>query len=266
MPAPVDVLKQMASSAWYRLRAARALGISQSEETLTDIALLDVKLQESKEIALWKATKRDEARLAVDWEWFIGNDTAGWYRYAVQAKKLTLGRYKTLNQSVRRRGIPPIRQIDVLEQYATANNAIPLYLFYNYVEQPIQMNIWLQAEVSQLGCTLTPLQSVRAMLESAKQPAFDDVYRDRFTIPLYRILSLTRKDHTDLYHDAACHYPRLPDSVLAKIAVEQPAKARKTAKAKAKKSASYRRVVGESDTVQTAEITIAPRRVMVIRV
>src|SRR5690349_11485911 len=117
MPAPVDVLKIMALNTWNRLKAANALGVSPNEEALTDVNLLDIYLQSSSEIILWKCPKREEARIGIDWEWFIGNDTEGWYRYAVQAKKLSNGRYRTLNHIVRRRGSPSIRQVDVLEHY-----------------------------------------------------------------------------------------------------------------------------------------------------
>ncbi len=258
MPAPVDILKNMAFSTWNRLRAAKELGIAPTEETITDVNLLDIKSQGSSEIALWKCPRKEETRIGIDWEWFIGNEKDGWYRYAVQAKKLSEGKYKTLNYSVRRRGSPPLKQYDILEKYAATNHAIPIYLFYNYVDTPLQMKIWLQAKTSELGCVLTTLQSVKAILETVKRPTFTHIYDDFLTIPLHRILSLPNKDFSDAYQDRACYYAALPEDIQKKISStsERPKRGKKTTPIRS------RRTQYNDDP---DDLDIAPRRIMVIK-
>lgn len=260
---PVDILKAIALVTGQRLRAAKTLGLTLSEETLTDMNLLEMLLQGSAAIKLWKCPKREEARFGIDWEWFIGNDTDGWYRYAVQAKKLSDGRYRALNRLVRRRGAPTLKQLEILGHYAAAQHAIPLYLFYNDLDKPTQLKIWFQAETAQLGCTLTPLQSVEQILEKHKYPTFDQLYDDVYTIPLYRLLRLPNRDFHAIYQDQACRYARLPDEVLRRF--EQPKTKRSRKKtATSKKTTRAKTYAFDVPAEAALEIDIAPRRIMII--
>ncbi len=71
-----------------------------------------------------------ESVKGTDWEWWIGNRTHGYLRYAVQAKKLDAktNRYSSLNHKVGV-GSKTLFQHDILEKYAHVNQAIPLYAF-----------------------------------------------------------------------------------------------------------------------------------------
>src|SRR3954471_21114727 len=81
------LFERLARDTWLRLQASILLNVSQGEETITDINLLEMKLSGIKGIKVWKCPKQEEPLLAIDWQWFIGNNAIGWRSYMVQAKK-----------------------------------------------------------------------------------------------------------------------------------------------------------------------------------
>jgi len=104
--------------------------------------------------------------------------------YAIQAKKLyPSGRYDTLNS---RSGSTSRLQIDTLERYAKAINAIPLYLLYNYVGSAAACKkCWhccQTADQEQLGCTLAPSWRIRRAI-LLRRRTFDNIHsgRDNWT-------------------------------------------------------------------------------------
>lgn len=70
-----------------------------------------------------------ETTSGTDFEWWLGSDSTGWLRFAVQSKKLHMQSqwYSTLRHDVN-----GVLQLDCLEQYAASNRATPLYCLYNY--------------------------------------------------------------------------------------------------------------------------------------
>jgi len=158
---------------WQRLKYSIPMNVSQGEETITDINLLEMKLSGIRDIKVWKCSKKEESTKGIDWWWLIGNDIAGWRSYLVQAKKLNLKtkRYSTLSHKVGNQ-----RQIDCLVETARIECAFPLYCFYNYVDFPTKdalPEVWncrsLQPEETQLGCTVTPARIVEAALSGSKR-------------------------------------------------------------------------------------------------
>lgn len=125
-----QLFEELATATWDRIRYGVELECSQGEETITDINLLDMKRAALPNLYLWKANKAAEAETGLDWEWWVGSNGRRWWRYAVQAKKLSkTGSYDSLRHKVRGR-----QQFDLLTEYAKANRGcIPLYCFYNYV-------------------------------------------------------------------------------------------------------------------------------------
>ncbi|EHO7545990.1 hypothetical protein KMF76_000231 [Salmonella enterica] len=73
---------------WKRLENGKKYNIIQGEETLTDNILLYLASQNLSEIKIIQTPKNMESVKGTDWEWWIGNRTHGYLRYAVQAKKL----------------------------------------------------------------------------------------------------------------------------------------------------------------------------------
>ena len=101
------------------------------EETITGLTMMDLYMRGSILVHFTQTAKPDEALWGTDFELWLGSDQLGWFRFAIQAKKLTLtdDRYSSLAQ-----GNSNGDQIDLLEQYARLNCAAPLYCLYNFTE------------------------------------------------------------------------------------------------------------------------------------
>jgi hypothetical protein len=82
------LLEVLASKTWDRIKYSVIYHVSQGEETITDINLLEIAMSAVREIRVWKCSKKQEAIAGIDWEWLVGSDKIGWLRYAMQAKKL----------------------------------------------------------------------------------------------------------------------------------------------------------------------------------
>ena len=69
------------------------------EETITNIFMMDLYVQGSTVALFEQTSKKKESRSGTDFELWVGSRRLGWFRFAVQAKKLNLrtGRYDALN-------------------------------------------------------------------------------------------------------------------------------------------------------------------------
>lgn len=175
---------EVCDDVWNRLQNSKAYGISQGEETLTDNILLYLASQNLSSIKIIQTPKNLEPFKGTDWEWWIGNRSTGYLRYAVQAKKLDLksGRYSSLNHKVGSK-----TQHQILEDYARVNKAIPLYVFYNHLESkdyPKKWNCPLPIDHQKLGCTVTPLKNVTKALSIRGSRTFQKIHDFKETVPL----------------------------------------------------------------------------------
>ncbi len=104
--------------------------------------------------------------------------------FAIQAKKLhlTKERYTTLSHKVGKK-----LQIDLLEKYAAANDAIPAYCLYNHVTPVAAARGWNccagPVDAPQLACTVTPSSVVRTAIATWGAKRFLDIHGDPQTIP-----------------------------------------------------------------------------------
>ncbi len=181
----VGLLEWLAANTWQRVRDGHELGVRLGETGLTDYLLLELKRVNSPRLHVFKTSQNLEAKQGTDWEWWIGSNQTGWIRYAVQAKKLYLDKhtYARLRHSV-----GGVEQVDVLEQYANANDAVPLYCFYNYSDWVDLATCWqcsLLQENDQLGCTITPSFIVRDALAPGARGRrnFEAIHGHSQTIP-----------------------------------------------------------------------------------
>ena len=181
-----NLFEKLARDTWERIRLGESYNCSQGEETLTDINLLDILLLSSpRDIRVKKATKALEARCGIDWEWWIGSNRQpgfrGWWRYAVQAKKINKSRsYSKLRHKVGNQD-----QFELLEAYAEANHCIPLYCFYNFTEKDTQ-RYWHCCQTynqTQMGCTIAPLDAVRPLFKKYASKKFSKLHRDERVLP-----------------------------------------------------------------------------------
>lgn len=183
LEAAAQLFERLAVDTWERLQAANSTGIAQSEETITDINLLEMARARLPRLRVYKATRAEESATGFDWEWWIGSQRHGWWRYAIQAKRLdaTSGTYRALRHSVGSR-----YQIDILEDFARSQGAIPLYCFYNHVDSATAVQGWQcnhPIEEAQLGCTLVPLDTVKTVHRPRNSRRFADLHRHRHSLP-----------------------------------------------------------------------------------
>ena len=112
----------------------------------------------------------------------------GWWRFAIQAKKLDSAtrRYDGLGAQ----GRCVTLQMDLLQQYAQANRAIPLYCFYNYIPNMRASETsaaWHCCEATpderQLGCTLTSFQVIEQASAFRGRRNFKWIHQRAETLP-----------------------------------------------------------------------------------
>src|SRR5690349_11303271 len=135
LPSVIAVLEQLAEATWDRLDLSERFDCPTSEATITNNNLFELKRCNLPGLSIYKARGPDEPNKGFDWEWFIGSTAAKFSRYSIQAKKLHLkkNRYQTFRHKVGTR-----YQIDILENFACAQQTIPLYCFYSASSSAIE--------------------------------------------------------------------------------------------------------------------------------
>lgn len=180
-----DILEQLSRETWSRLRDAKALNVRFGEETVTDLMMLDLQRTKPKRSRFLQTPKKKESVSGTDFEWWLGTDTFGWLRLAVQAKRINTsnGRYGGITHQVA--GTP---QIQLLENYAYANGAVPLYCLYNHTNDARPANHWHCCRDSydeeQLGCTIASLSTAKRAYATRGGKSFQSLHKYPSTIPL----------------------------------------------------------------------------------
>ena len=190
---PLTLFENIARTTWEWLGEARERKLSFSEETITDIAALQIAGGASNQVKVAKASRLEEKRYGIDWMWFIGNPKQGYSRYAVQAKKVTLDTSTNFSYRLRHRvsRIPGSEfQIQRLERFARRARAIPLYCFYNNVDSVSATRNWhcrgypnQPDDIRQMGCTVVPLDAVQEVHKPHRRKDFCAVHRDKRSMP-----------------------------------------------------------------------------------
>ena len=186
------------TSTWERLGYVRdsfesrgVLGpVRFGEETITDLLMMEIYAQGSTLAHFKQTSKPDESMWGTDFELWVGSEQLGWFRFAIQAKKLDLrtDRYSSLKQS-NSNG----RQIDLLEQYAQLNRAASLYCLYNHSVYVNERQHWhcctVPTDLKELGCTVTPSSNIRAAIYQWGGRNFESIHRKKDTLPLKCLVS-----------------------------------------------------------------------------
>ena len=198
------------------------------EETITELIMMDLYMKGSTLVHFTQTAKPDEALWGTDFELWLGSGQLGWFRFAIQAKKLGLtdDRYSSLTQ-YNSNG----QQIDLLEQYAQLNHAAPLYCLYNFSENANERQHYHcgdgKPELKELGCTITPSSNIRMAINKWGAKNFNNIHSKRDTLP-WRCLvscpfmqnsleSLSRNANaapvlwaSALFEPRSCYHPTLP--------------------------------------------------------
>ena len=177
------LIESVSALIWKNVGLYHRYGVSYGEDAITS-ALLVAIAEASPRNLLLKDTRPSESTKGCDFDLWIGGHRLGWYRYAVQAKKISVSTeyYRALNHMV---GSAKVPQIDILDRYASRNAATPLYCFYNFVDRPIgrEWHCPLPKDEEQLGCTVTPSSVVRAALSTKGRRNFSAIHDDYRTVP-----------------------------------------------------------------------------------
>ena len=154
------------------------------EETITDLIMMDLYMRGATLVHFTQTAKPDEALWGTDFELWLGSDQLGWFRFAIQAKRLTLtdGRYSSLTQ-----GNSNGDQIDLLEKFARLNRAAPLYCLYNFTEYADKQRHYHccdgQHKLQELGCTVTPATNIRMAINTWGAKNFNTIHSKKNTLP-----------------------------------------------------------------------------------
>ncbi|MBU2720885.1 hypothetical protein HF563_16290 [Acidithiobacillus ferridurans] len=220
MTALEQIFEMLAFVTWDIIGNAYCNHIAYGEDAITSLNLLTLKNTRSRKLVVVD-TRVDESVKGCDFEFWVGADTRGWHRYAIQAKKLNVSneRYNSLGHKVN--GIP---QIAILDQYAVANNAIPLYCLFNHSvhHQSIRSNCISFRNIKELGCSITPLSTVRLSLNTRGARTFNWFHNRPETLPwscLVRCSQLSRQwptVNTGFDFDGAAH-ATLPEDLSQMI-------------------------------------------------
>ena len=187
-----ELFANQSKDIWQRLGYVRdsfksrgALGpVRFGEETITDFLMMELYVQGSTLAHFKQTSKPDESMWGTDFELWVGSEQLGWFRFAIQAKKLNLrsDRYSSLKQ-----GNPNGQQIDLIEQYARLNRAAPLYCLYNHADDVNERQHWHcctgPADLKELGCTVTPSSNIRTAIDAWGGKNFKSIHRRKSTLP-----------------------------------------------------------------------------------
>lgn len=196
MPTPLETaLENLATDTWQRLQNIKAFlrrpepfnMVRLGETTITDLAMMDL-CQRGFSRSIFIQTPPDKERVhGTDFEWWIGSNSLGWFRLAVQAKKLDMrrGRYLGLGHNV---GGQP--QIQVLQDYADDKKATPLYCLYNYYDysnmgDPEKHWHCCQRPFrpEELGCSIAPASRVSDAIHTRGKRSFEFIHECDQTLP-----------------------------------------------------------------------------------
>lgn len=211
-----SLFETLAFTTWDAIENAYTHKISLGEDAITSINLLALKNASFPNLAIVD-TRPSESTKGCDFEFWIGNNKSGWHRYAIQAKKISVssGRYDSLNHIV-----GDVPQIQILEQYASSNNAIPLYCLFNFsnnTKKP-STSCFKYLNIKEFGCSVTPLSTVKYALNTRGSRTFKWFHERKETLPwscLVRCTKLHRhwtEEETGIKHNEAIH-EKLPKAL-----------------------------------------------------
>ena len=138
---------------WWDLSDSQRLGLSISEESITDMLLLEM-LRRTKRIACKKFTRAGEKKSGADWQWWFVSGYRG-LPIRIQAKRLySSGRYGALKFTKGSKH----DQTNKLLRRARNDGFLPLFCFYNY------WNSKTPTQNPNYGCAIASAQLVKEHL------------------------------------------------------------------------------------------------------
>jgi len=181
-----ELYKEISSSIWDRIPFSYNMGFKYSEVTITENLLFDIYKfntnSPSLTVNIYEA--KNEKANGNDLELCLEIDANKYVILVIQAKKLyfTTQKYPSISHKVNGE-----YQIDLLEDYAKKEKAIPMYMFYNSIPNFKNKN------KKYYGCTLAFSQFIREhyylKVSSIrwKIPTFEELYQKHHAVPLHTL-------------------------------------------------------------------------------
>jgi hypothetical protein len=177
----VTLFEKLAFTTWEAIENAFEQKISFGEDAITSINLLALKNASFPDLVI-ADTRAEESIKGCDFEFWIGTYSSGWYRYAIQAKKITVSseRYQSLSHKV-----AGTNQINILETYAKANGALPLYCLFNFSRNTLASSTSCPnfKDIKEFGCSITPLNTIKLALRTRGARNFEWFHSRSETLP-----------------------------------------------------------------------------------
>ena len=198
----LKLYESLASSAWDWLGIARRLRLGFSEDTISDLTALEIAQHTSDVAAVRRVSKHKERFVGFDWLWVIRRSGGRHAIYVVQAKKMRIDQSKAYRYGRLKYPSTPPYQIDALEEFAKHIDAVPLYCFYNNVEDTPIRPYWNckldRPRPPQMGCTLVPISVARLVHNGRVRNNFYEIHHRPEAIP-WRCLFHRECTTFDLY-------------------------------------------------------------------
>ena len=186
--AALTLFEHLAESTWGWLADARRLGLGFSEDTVSDLAMLEIARDGSSGVDVRRVSKKSERLVGFDWLWVVSRPGRRPTIYVIQAKKVKLDRSQTYSYGRLRYPAGSRYQMDALQDFADWIGAVPMYCFYNNVDHYTAAMHWncsvqMPPDVTQLGCTLVPLDVVRPVHDGPGPKGFRSIHRNPKALP-----------------------------------------------------------------------------------
>lgn len=144
-------LLDRAQRTWLLRRDAKRWRSPMNEECMSELLLLNLKRHYPAYVTIQPFHKQEEANTGGDWSWaFVSHDGMWSQSMLVQAKRLDDSDkfYNGIDYKIGKKptdGTPHVRQIDRLIRTARQHRQLPIYLFYNHLNNtnriPFNCNI-----------------------------------------------------------------------------------------------------------------------------
>ena len=186
-PDALTLFERLANSTWTCLGDARRLNLGFSEDTISDLNMLEIARSGLSGVKVKRVTKEKERIVGFDWMWLVHRPGMLPRIYVVQAKQLRLERSGSYSYGKLKYPAGHHYQIDALEEFAQWVGAIPLYCFYNNVDESTANLYWncsqWPPDLSQMGCTVAPLEWVRTVHDGPLPNNFHSIHCDTNAVP-----------------------------------------------------------------------------------
>jgi hypothetical protein len=145
----------------------KANDASISEETITEMLLLELGTNHPKEVKIVPFNKIEEGNIGADWEWCFYDSYKSQYQPVLVQAKLLDDKDDSYSHVDRFIGKTGVRQIDRLLSTAAKRNVPAIYAFYNHLDDVNRVpkdhcRSFLEPE--SWGCSIALASAVRATL------------------------------------------------------------------------------------------------------